>query len=40
MSKPYDDAASDIIKKSADAMSTLTAAQGRSQTALDALPNV
>ena len=30
----------DIIKKNADAMSTLTAAQGRSQTALDALPAV
>ncbi|GAA0945174.1 ABC transporter substrate-binding protein [Virgisporangium aurantiacum] len=40
VSKPYDDAASDIIKKDADAMSTLTGAQQRSQTALDALPNV
>ncbi|GAA0910938.1 sugar ABC transporter substrate-binding protein [Virgisporangium ochraceum] len=40
VSKPFDDAASDIIKKNADALATFTAAQARSQTALDALPNV
>lgn len=40
VSKPFDDTTSDIIKKDADALSTLTAAQQRSQTALDALPNV
>jgi multiple sugar transport system substrate-binding protein len=40
VSKPFDDTASDIIKKDVDALSALTAAQGRSQTALDALPNV
>ncbi len=40
VAKPFDDTTSDIIKKNADALSTLTAAQQRSQTALDALPNV
>jgi multiple sugar transport system substrate-binding protein len=40
VSKPFDDITSDIIKKDADAMSSLTSAQARSQTALDALPNV
>lgn len=38
--KPYDDAVSDIVKKNADAMATLTAAAKRSQQALDSLPAV
>ncbi|MEN3608827.1 extracellular solute-binding protein [Plantactinospora sp. ZYX-F-223] len=40
VSKPYDDAASDIIRKNADPLATLTAAAGRSQEALDKLPTV
>ncbi|MEJ3747630.1 extracellular solute-binding protein [Actinomycetes bacterium KLBMP 9797] len=38
--KPYDDAVSDIIKKTGDVQATLTSAQQRSQQALDALPQV
>lgn len=40
VSKPYDDAVSDIIKKNADALPTLTEAARRSQAALDQLPRV
>lgn len=40
VAKPYDDAVSDIIKKNADALPTLTEAARRSQTALDQLPKV
>jgi multiple sugar transport system substrate-binding protein len=38
--KPYDDAVSDIIKKSVDVPGTLASAAQRSQQALDALPQV
>jgi multiple sugar transport system substrate-binding protein len=38
--KPYDDAVSDIVKKNADPIGTLTSAAQRSQQALDALPQV
>ncbi|MFC6020878.1 ABC transporter substrate-binding protein [Plantactinospora solaniradicis] len=40
VSKPYDDAASDIVKKNADPLATLRAAAQRSQEALDKLPTV
>ncbi|MBE1491889.1 ABC transporter substrate-binding protein [Plantactinospora soyae] len=40
VSKPYDDAVSDIVKKNADPMATLGAAAQRSQEALDKLPTV
>lgn len=40
VAKPHDDALTDIVKKNADAATTLTAAAARSQAALDKLPTV
>jgi multiple sugar transport system substrate-binding protein len=40
VAKPFSDAVSDIVKKNADALGTLTRAAPQSQAALDKLPNV